>query len=69
MRSNPNFGDDSYGFLSRYCPEHAYVMHRDLSALENDGYKSNPHFARYMKVLATVPINNDVSEGGSAYFE
>jgi hypothetical protein len=25
MRSNPNFGDNSYGFLSPYCPEHAYV--------------------------------------------
>lgn len=69
MRSNPNFGNASYGFLSPYCPEHAYVMDRDLESLENGGYKTNPHFAPYLKVLETVPIDHDVRRGGSAYFE
>jgi hypothetical protein len=35
MQSNPNFGEKTCGFLSPYCVEHTYMMHRDLRALEN----------------------------------
>jgi hypothetical protein len=44
-------------------------MDRDLESLENGGYKTNPHFAPYLKVLETVPIDHDVRRGGSAYFD
>jgi hypothetical protein len=69
MRSKPNFGEKTYGFLSPYCVEHTYVMHRDLRALENGGFKNNPYFSDYTKAVEKVPQNYDVKKGGSAYFE
>jgi hypothetical protein len=35
MCSNPNFGKGTYGHLSPYCPEHTYVMSRDVEVMEN----------------------------------
>jgi hypothetical protein len=48
MRSNPNFGKGTYSHLSPYCSEHIYVMSRDLEAMENGRYKTNPPFAQFM---------------------
>lgn len=42
------------------------MMHRDLLALENGGYKTHPSFAKYLRALTTVPQDDDVSRGGSA---
>jgi hypothetical protein len=69
MRNNPNFGKGTYGFMSPYCVEHTYVMNRDLEHLENDGYKTHPAFAPFMKAVAVVPQNDGVSKAGSAYFQ
>ena len=69
MRSNPNFGKGTYGHLSPYCPEHTYVMSRDLALMENGRYKSHPAFALFMRGLNNVPVDDDVTRAGSAYFE
>jgi hypothetical protein len=48
MRTNPNFGKGTYSHLSPYCLEHTYVMSRDLEAMGNGRYKTNPPFAQFM---------------------
>jgi hypothetical protein len=40
-------------------------MNRNLERLENDGYKTHPAFAPFMKAVAVVP---HVSKAGSAFF-
>ena len=44
-------------------------MRRDLVEMENGRYTTHPAFTQYMKALEKVPLDNDVTQAGSAYFE
>eukprot|EP00956_Cyclotella_meneghiniana_P021702 scaffold39809_cov88-Cyclotella_meneghiniana.AAC.1 len=68
MRHNPNFGRGTYGHLSPYCAEFAFVAHRDLKALERGRFLDNPHFDKYKRAVETIPENHNVEAAGSAYF-
>ena len=68
MRHNPNFGRGTYGHLSPYCVEFAFVAHRDLAALERRQFLDNPHFEKYRRSVESIPENHDVEAAGSAYF-
>lgn len=50
-RHDPLFGAGSYGHISRLVPEHLFVMHKQLEALKNDGWKSAPEFAGFLKAV------------------
>jgi hypothetical protein len=69
MQPNPNFGKGTNGHLSPYCPEHTYVMSRDLEAMKNGRYKTHSAFAQYIRAPEKVPKGNNITQSGSAHFE
>eukprot|EP00956_Cyclotella_meneghiniana_P020348 scaffold35756_cov21-Cyclotella_meneghiniana.AAC.1 len=68
-RHDPVFGAGSYGHISRLVPEHLFVMHKQFEALKNDGWRSTPEFAGFVKAVDGVESAGDVSKGGLEFFE
>jgi hypothetical protein len=50
-RNDPLFGQGSYGHIICFVFEHIYIMHRDLSKLENGGWKDLDEFKPYFEAL------------------
>jgi hypothetical protein len=69
MKSNSDFGEGTYGFLSPYCVEHAGLMHLELKKLENGGFQRHPAFEKYMEARDGIPHDDNVAGAGSAYFD
>jgi hypothetical protein len=69
MKSNSDFGEGTYGFLSPYCVEHAGLMHLDLKKLEKGKFKQHPAFAKYVEARDGIPEDDNVAGAGSAYFD
>ena len=65
--SNDSMSEYCLGFADLF--EQTYVMSRDLTLMENGRYKSHPAFALFMRGLNNVPVDDDVTRAGSAYFE
>ncbi|KAL7530309.1 hypothetical protein ACHAXR_007396 [Thalassiosira sp. AJA248-18] len=65
MRDDPLMGKNTFGQLSRFGPERCYVMHKKLTELEGDGWKSKPEFKKFIAVL------DGIGEGecGIEYFK
>eukprot|EP00956_Cyclotella_meneghiniana_P026149 scaffold55872_cov78-Cyclotella_meneghiniana.AAC.1 len=68
-RHDPVFGAGSYGHISRLVPEHLFVMHKQFEALKNDGWRSVPEFAGFVKAVDGVEPAGDVNKGGLEFFE
>jgi hypothetical protein len=48
----------------------AYLCHEQgLEAIKNGRYKTHPTFAQYMRALEKAPMDNNIIQGRSAYFE
>ena len=56
LRSDPEFGPDSYGNSIRLYVERCYVMWRDMNCLfEDEGWKRRPEFKAYLNAIEKVP--------------
>jgi hypothetical protein len=62
------FGDYSYGHVSREVPTHIYLMHWDLSALEDGKWKSRDEFKPCFSALKHVSLlGNGINATGKEY--
>ena len=58
-QNHPILGKGTFGQLSCFGPERCYVMNRQLSELENDGWKGNPAFKPFIDSLAGIDSGDD----------
>ena len=65
MRDDPLMGKNTFGQLSHFGPERCYVMHKKLTELEGDGWKSKPEFKKFRAVLYVICTG----ECGIEYFK
>jgi hypothetical protein len=68
-RHDPVFGVGSHGHISRLVPEHLYLMHRQFEELKNDGWKTKPEFAGFLKAVDGVNEKGEISNVGKEYFQ
>ena len=59
LRNDPYLGHGTFGQLARFMPERSYIMFKQITELENGGWKTKPQFAKYLHALKGVP---EVSE-------
>jgi hypothetical protein len=64
------FGDYSYGHVSREVPTHIYLMHWDLSALEDGKWNGRDEFKPCFSALKHVSsLGNGTNATGKEYHE
>jgi hypothetical protein len=69
-RNDALFRDNSYGHISREVQTHIYLMHRNLSALEDGKWKTRDEFKPYFSALNFVPLlGDDMNATGKEYHE
>ena len=69
LRSDPEFGSDSYGQSIWLYVERCYLMRRDLDELvDNDGWKLKPEFADYIEAIETMPDLGDKIQASKSFF-
>ena len=69
MKSDPEFGSDSYGQSARLYPERVYLMHRDFQMLvENYGWNALPAFAPFLNAVTNIPDLGDKTLADRNYF-
>ena len=59
LRNDPFFGAGTFGQLSRFMPERVYVIYKQLSELEDGGWKTKPEFAKYLQALDGIPESSN----------
>jgi hypothetical protein len=53
---------------SRLVPEHLYVMQKQINALKDDGWKSNPLFSGFIKAVEGVSEMVGVEKSGREFY-
>lgn len=64
-QDDPFLGKGTWGQTSRFGSVRLYVMHKKLSELEDDGWKKNKHFKKFVDCLKGVGFGDT----GISYFE
>ena len=57
---DPVFGPGSYGQISHLYVERSFVMHHELSQLENGGWKEQSKFKPYFDAIAGVASKGSI---------
>jgi hypothetical protein len=65
---DPVFGAGSYGHISCLVPAHLYVMHTHFDKLKNNGWKTLPEFAGFVKSVEGIPEMGKISNIGKEFF-
>jgi hypothetical protein len=67
-KNDPDFGPGSYGHITRLVLEHLYVMQKQINALKDDGWKSNPLFSGFIKAVEGVSEMGGVEKSGREFY-
>jgi hypothetical protein len=67
-KNDPDFGAGSYGHITRLVPEHLYVIQKQINALKDDRWKSNPLFSGFIKAVEGVSEMGSVEKSGREFF-